>query len=132
LKKDREITRIAYAKAWSLHGFKYFVMRGPLTWFLLIYLCFTAFAILTGSPPTTFRLLMNLVIAAASGLVVGALVFPILKRQIRKWDQTLTESEERKVQETLKRLHPFRQINAFIVLFLIFSFLFGWFFRRPY
>ena len=121
MKKGWEITEIAYAKALCLHGFKYFVMRGPLTWLLLIYICFTAFAILIGRPPATFRLLMNLVIAAASGLVVGALVFPIIRSQIRRWDQNLAENDMQKVREIVKNIRPFRQINMFIILFMIFS-----------
>lgn len=123
-----EIAHIAYARAWCANGFRYFVTRGPLTWFLLLYLCATAFAVLKGTAPSPVRILINLSIAIVCGLVVGIAVFPIMKWQSHKWDRTLTDSDRRKVQEILTDLHPFRQIDLFIVGLTVFGFLLRWLF----
>ncbi len=127
MKSDLKIRRMAYAKSWSQNGFKYFVTRGSLTWFLLLYVGFTTISIFCGYSITIHRIFINFIITIFLGLLVGALVFPIISWQSRKLEQKLTESEEQKVQEMLRDLRPFRQINIFIIFSFVFISLVIWF-----
>jgi hypothetical protein len=116
-----EILRIAYARSWSVNGFKYFIIRGPIAWFLLICLCLSIHAILKEATFLPDRLFLNLVVAIVSGIVIGVIVFPIIRWQSIKWDRSLTDGEEKKVIEQMKDLHPFRIIYLFIIVFSVFN-----------
>jgi hypothetical protein len=125
VKTEREIHQIAFAKASCLRGINYFLIHGPLTWFALVFIYGIIFWILTGNVPSTFRFFMILIIGFISSCLVGISAFRIFKWQVRKWDQTLTENEMQRVQEELKTItQPFKQINTFAILFMIFSMVF--------
>lgn len=92
----------------------------------------TTISICCGYSITIHRIFVNFIIIIFTiflGLLVGELIFPVISWQSRKLEQKLTESEEQKVQEILKGLRPFRQINIFIIFSFVFIFLVIWFIK---
>jgi len=120
-----QITKIAYAKAWCMNGFVYYITRGPLTLFVIVAATFTIISLFSENPPTLFRIFKNLIIALISGFVVGVLTFPIIRRQAHKMEQNLTEGDLKSVRIKMEEIQPFREIIEFVIWASILCILFG-------
>lgn len=116
-----EILRIAYARAWCDKGFIHFLFKGPIAWFILIFLCWTIFGIIKGSSFPPDRQLFHLFMAIACGFITGIVVFPIIKWQSGRWDRSLTDDEANIVKNKVVDLRPFRQAYFFIIVLFIFN-----------
>ncbi len=120
-----QIIRTAYAKAWCMNGFGYYITRGPLPWFVIMAAAFTIISLFSENPPTLFRIFKNLIIALISGFVVGVLTFPIIRRQAHKMEQNLTEGDLKSVRIKMEEIRPFREIIEFVIWASILCILFG-------
>ncbi len=125
-----EIKQFAYAKAYCRHGFRYYFIHGPLTWFLVIYLSGIITGILRGQPPGLSRLVLMMLVVLCGAILVAKLAFITYQRQIQKWEQGLTENEMKEVQEQLATIRPFFQITAFEIMFITVSIAIRFFLKR--
>ncbi len=120
-----QITKIAYAKAWCMNGFGYYVTRGPLVWFVIVAATFTIISFFSENPPTLFRIFKNLIVALISGFLVGVLTFPIIRRQTHKMEQNLTKEDLKSVRMKMEGIRPFKEIIEFVIWASILCILFG-------
>ena len=115
MQNEMQITKIAYAKAWCMNGFVYYIIRGPLPWLVIVAATFTIISFFSENPPTLFRILKNLIIALMAGFAVGVLTFPIIQRQARKMEQNLTKEDLKNVRMKMEEIQPFKEITQFVV-----------------
>ena len=115
MQNEMQITKIAYAKAWCMNGFVYYIIRGPLPWLVIVAATFTIISFFSENPPTLFRILKNLIIALMAGFAVGVLTFPIIQRQARKMEQNLTKEDLKSVRMKMEEIQPFKEITQFVV-----------------
>jgi hypothetical protein len=120
-----QVTKTAYAKALCKHGFRYYLLRGPISWFAIMFLTFTAISIFSSTPPTSYQILVNIIIALLSGCSIGILTFPIIKDRARKMEQNLSEEDIKHVKIKMERIQPFKEITGFVVSMSILCLLIG-------
>ncbi len=115
MQNEMQITKIAYAMAWCMNGFVYYIIRGPLPWLVIVAATFTIISFFSENPPTLFRILKNLIIALMAGFAVGVLTFPIIQRQAHKMEQNLTNEDLKNVRIKMEEIQPFKEITQFAV-----------------
>jgi len=115
LKSEMQITKTAYARAFCINGFRYYLIRGPISWFAIMVLTFTILSFFSSTPPTMYKILTNAVIGSIAGSILGILTFPIIKRQARKLEQDLTEEDFKSVTMKMERIQPFKEVAGFVV-----------------
>ncbi len=120
-----QITKTAYAKAWCMNGFGYYVIHGPIPWVVIMAATFTIISLFSENPPTPFLILKNLIVALISGFGVGVLTFPIIRRQARKMEQNLTQADLKSVRMKMEEMQPFKEITQFVVWASVLCILFG-------
>jgi len=120
-----KITKAAYAKAWCMNGFGYYIIHGPIPWFVIMAVAFTIISLFSENSPTLFQILKNLIIALISGFLVGVLTFPIIRRQTHKMEQNLTKEDLKSVRMKMEGIRPFKEIIEFVIWTSILCVLFG-------
>ena len=120
-----EVTKTAYAKALSKHGLMHYLIRGPMSWFAIMFLTFTIISVFSSTPPTSNKILMNIIIALLSGSAIGILTFPIIKDKARKMEQNLSDEDIEKVKMKMEKIRPFREITGFVISASILCLLIG-------
>jgi len=105
LQSEMQITKIAYAKAWCMNGFGYYVTRGPLVWFVIVAATFTIISFFSENPPTLFRIFKNLIVALM--------------------EQNLTKEDLKSVRMKMEGIRPFKEIIEFVIWASILCILFG-------
>jgi hypothetical protein len=122
---EMQITRAAYAKAWCMNGFGYYVSHGPIPWMVIMAVTFTIISLFSENPPNLFLIFKNLIIAVTSGFAIGMLTFPIIKRQAHKMEKNLTQADLNSMKMKMKEIQPFKEITQFVVWASVICILFG-------